>query len=194
MSVGRFPKEPDERESKRARVSTTPLIGFTEEDKQGTIQPHDDALVVTLRIGGYDVKRVLVDQGSAVEVMYPDLYKGLNLKQEDLSPYDSPLVSFEGKIVIPKGMIRLPVQTDSDMVEVNFIVVDAYSPYTAIVARPWLHALGAMSPTLHQKVKYPSGGQVKEIIGNQGMARQCMVSAISRQPNREPSTSVESGL
>ena len=149
MSVGRFPTEPDERESKKARVSATPLIGFSEEDKQGTLQPHDDALVVTLRIGGYDVKRVLVDQGSAVEVMYPDLYKGLNLKLEDLSPYDSPLVSFEGKIVTPKGMIRLPVQTDSDVVEVNFIVVDVYSPYTAIVARPWLHTLGAVPSTLH---------------------------------------------
>ncbi|XP_050262581.1 uncharacterized protein LOC126707038 [Quercus robur] len=136
MSVGRFPTEPDEKESKRAKVSATPLIGFTEEDKQGTLQPHNDALVVTLRIGGYNVKRVLVDQGSAVEVMYPDLYKRLNLKPEDLSPYDSPLVSFEGKIVIPKGMIRLPVQTDSDVVEVNFIVVNAYSPNTTIVAQP----------------------------------------------------------
>ena len=95
------------------------------------------------------MKRVLVNQGSAVEVMYPDLYKGLNLKLEDLSPYDSPLVSFERKIVTPKGMIRLPVQTDSDVVEVNFIVVDAYSPYTAIVAQPWLHALGAVPSTLH---------------------------------------------
>ncbi|XP_050281370.1 uncharacterized protein LOC126722255 [Quercus robur] len=68
MSVGRFPTKPDERESKRAKVSATPLIGFTEEDKQGTLQPHDDALVVKLKIGGYDVKRVLVDQGSAVEL------------------------------------------------------------------------------------------------------------------------------
>ncbi|XP_030945798.1 uncharacterized protein LOC115970280 [Quercus lobata] len=158
MSVSSFPTKPDDRESKRAKMSATPLIGFTEEDKQGTIQSHDDALVMTLRIGGYDVKKVLVNQGSAVEIMYPDLYKGLNLKQEDLLPYDSPLVSFEGKVVIPRGMIRLPVQTDSDVVEVNFIVVDAYSPYTAIVARPWLHALGAVSSTLHQKVKYPSGG------------------------------------
>ena len=98
MSVGRFPTEPGERESKRARVSAPPLIGFTEEDKQGTIQPHEDALVVTLRIGGYDVKRVLVDQGNAVEVMYPDLYKGLNLKPEDLSPYDSHLVSLKEKL------------------------------------------------------------------------------------------------
>ena len=93
-----------------------------------------------------------------MEVMYPDLYKGLKLKPEDLTAYDSPLVSFEGKTVTPKGMIRLPIQTGSDVVEVNFIVVDAYSLYTAIVARPWLHALGAVSSTLHQKVKYPLEG------------------------------------
>ncbi|XP_030924935.1 uncharacterized protein LOC115951965 [Quercus lobata] len=151
MSVGRLPPEADDREPKRARASPTPLIGFSDEDKLGTLQPHDDALVVMLRIGGYDMKRVLVDQGSVVEVMYPDLYKGLNLKPEDLSAYDSPLVSFKGKTVTPKDMIRLPVQTDSDVVEVNFIVVDAYSPYTAIVARSWLHALGAVSSTYTKK-------------------------------------------
>jgi len=65
------------------------------------------------------------------------------------------------------------------VVEVNFIVVDAYSPYTAIVARPWLYALEAVSSTLHQKVKYPSGGRVKEIVGNQPMSQQCLVAAIS---------------
>ena len=146
-------------------------MGFSNEDKIGTIQPHDDALVVTLRIGGYDVKRVLIDQGSAVEIMYPDLYKGLNLKSKDLTAYDSPLVSFEGKTIIPKGQIRPPIQTDSEIVEVDFIMVDSYSPYIAIVARPWLHTLGAISSTLHQKVKYPFHDQVKEIVGSQSMAR-----------------------
>ena len=137
----------------------TPLVlGFQANDKIGTIQPYDDALVVTLRIGGYDVKRVSVDQGSAVEIMYPNLYKGLNLKPEDLTVYDSPLVSFEGKTITPRGQIRLPIQIGLDVVEVDFIVVDAYSPYTAIVARPWLHALEAVSSTLHQKVKYLSNG------------------------------------
>ena len=62
--------------------------------------------------------------------------------------------------------------------EVDFIVVDSYSPYTTIVARPWLHALGAVSSTLHQKMKYPSEGLVKEILGNQSVTRQCMVAAI----------------
>ncbi|XP_023882725.1 uncharacterized protein LOC111995067 [Quercus suber] len=144
-------------------------LSFLDKDKVRTIQPLDNALVVTFR--GYDVKRVMVDQGNGAEIMYPDLYKGLNLKSEDLIAYDSPLVSFDGKVVIPKGQIRLPVQADSEMVEVDFIVVDAFSPYTAIVARPWLHALGVVFSILHQKVKYPSGDRIEELVGNQSMAR-----------------------
>ena len=111
-------------------------MSFSDENKVGTYQPHDDALVVTLQIGGYDVRRVLVDQGSGAEIMYPDLYKGLKLRPEDLVNYDSPLVGFDGKTVIPRGMIRLLVQVGLKVVEVNFIVVDAYSPYSTILARP----------------------------------------------------------
>ena len=165
MSVARLSSEDTSHEPKKARLDRQLVMGFSDEDKIGTIQPHDDALVITLRIGGYDVRRVMVDQGSAAEIMYPDLYKGLSLRAEDLTPYSSPLVSFEGKVIIPKGQIRLPVQTGSVTVEVDFIVVDAFSHYTAIVARPWLHTLRAVSFTLHQKVKYPSEGQIEEILG-----------------------------
>ena len=68
--------------------------------------------------------------------MYPDLYRRMNLKPEDLTAYDSPLVSFDGKLVTLKGQIRLHVQANSEVMEVDFIMVDAYSPYTTIVARP----------------------------------------------------------
>ena len=78
----------------------------------------------------------MVDGGCAAEIMYPDLYKGLKLTPEDLLPYGSPLTSFDGKLVIPKGMIRLPIQTGPEIMEVNFIIVDTYSPYTTIVGRP----------------------------------------------------------
>ena len=194
MSVARLSSGDTNQDPKRARMELPLDIGFSDEDKIGTIQPHDDALVITLRIGGYDVKKVMVDQGSVAEIMYPDLYKGINLKAEDLMPYSSPLVSFEGKIIIPKGQVRLLVQTGSEVVEVDFIVVDAYSPYTAIVAKPWLHTLGAVSSTLHQKVKYPFEGQIKEILGDQYLARQCMVAAIQHKPEAESSIHGEKGL
>ena len=108
----------------------------------------------------------MVDQGSGVEIMYLDLYNGLGLKPMDLIAYDSPFVSFDGKVIIPIGQIRLPVQAGSEVVEVNFIVVDAYSLYTAIVARPWLHALGAVSSTLHLKLKYLSKDRIEELVGS----------------------------
>ena len=136
MSVARLSSEDTSHEPKRARLERPLVMGFSDEDKIGTIQPHDDALVITLRIGGYDVKRVMVDQSSATEIMYHNLYKGLSLRVEDLTPYSFSLVSFEGKVIIPKGQIRLPMQTSSETVEVDFIVVDAYSPYTAIIGRP----------------------------------------------------------
>ena len=88
--------------------------------------------------------------------MYPNLYKGMKLKLEDLERYDLPLVSFYGRMVVSRGMIRLPIQTGDKEVQVNFIVVEAFSPYTTILAKPWLHAMGAVSSTLHLKVKYPT--------------------------------------
>ena len=128
-------------------------MSFSDEDKVGTYQPHDDALVVTLRIGG-----------------------------------------FNGKIVIPKGLIRLPIQAGSEVVEVNFIVVDAYSPYTTILARLWLHAIGTVSSTLHLKVKYPSEDHVEELIGSQTMARKCLVMAIRHQSESESLATLERAL
>jgi len=136
----------------------------------------------------------MVDQGSGAEIMYLDLYNGLGLKSKDLTVYDSPLVSFNGKVVIPRGQIRLLVQTRSEVVEVDFIVMDAYSPYIAIVVRPWLHALGVVSSTLHLKVKYPFGDQIEELAGSQSVARQCLVATIMHYPGVESSTFVEGSL
>ena len=72
-------------------------------------------------------------------------------------------------------------------------MVDAYSPYTAIVARSWLHALGAISLTLHLKVKYPSGDRIEELVKSQSMARKCLIVTIMYQPVTESSASAKEG-
>ena len=136
MTLSRHPNKGSSSMPKRVKMGIPLVLGFLDEEKLGTIQPHDDALVLTFRIGGYDVKKVMINQGSAVEIMYPNLYKGLNLKPESLTAYSSPLVSFEGKMVISKGQIRLLMQIGSDVVDVDFIVVDAFSPYKAIMGKP----------------------------------------------------------
>ena len=78
-------------------------ITYGEADLEGMSQPHNDALVVTSRVSRFLVKRVLIDQESGAEIMYPDLYKGLGLKPDDLSKYDTLMVGFNGKVVVPEG-------------------------------------------------------------------------------------------
>ena len=111
-------------------------IAFEDEDLEGMIQPHDDALVVTAQISGFLVNKVMVDQGSGADVMYPDLFKGFELKDQDLSKYDTPLVSFNGRLVILEGQISLLVNMESKEVMVTFIMVSSFSLYTAILGRP----------------------------------------------------------
>ena len=74
-------------------------------------------------------------------MIYPDLFRGLGLKDEDLSKYDIRLVGFDGRMVIPEGQISLPVNMEGKEVMVTFIVVKSFSPYIAILGRPWIHAM-----------------------------------------------------
>ena len=85
------------------------------------------------------------------------------------------------------------MQAGSEVVKVDFIVVDVYSPYIAIMARPWLHILRAISSTLHLKVKYLLRDHIEELVGSQSMARQCLVASIMHQSEAESSTFIEKG-
>ena len=117
------------------------------------------------------MKRVMINQGSGAEIMYPSLYKGLGLKSKDLGKYNPSLVEFNRKMVVLKGHIRFPIVAEGKEVMLNFIMVNAFSPYTVILAQPWIHALGVMPSTLHVKVKFPIKEGVAVMKGDQKAAR-----------------------
>ena len=171
-STGDFSE--DQPPTKRTKGRLEP-IAFDDEDLEGTIQPHDDVLVIAAWISGFLVKRVMIDQGSGADVMYPDLFKGLGLKNQDLAKYDSPLISFDGRVEIPQGQISLPISMEDKEVMATFIVVNSFSPYTTILGRPWIHAMGAIPSTLHMKVKFRTERGVATVRGNQKIARQCLI-------------------
>ena len=70
--------------------------------------------------------------------------------------YDTSLVSFDGRVVIPKSQISLSVNMEGKEVMVTFIVLKSFSPYTTILGRPWIHAMKVVPSTLHVKVKFPT--------------------------------------
>ncbi|XP_075659163.1 uncharacterized protein LOC142629054 [Castanea sativa] len=169
----------DEQPTEKKMKYTREPIAFDDDDLEGTTQLHDDALVVIAQINGFVVKRVMVDQGSGAEVMYPDLFRGLGLKNEDLSKYDTPLVGFDGRMVVLKGHISLPVNMEGKEVMVTFIVVNLFSSYTTILGRLWIHAMGAVPSTLHVKIKFYTDNGITTVRGSQQVARQYLVAAVN---------------
>jgi len=77
-----------------------------------------------------------------------------------------------------KGQISLPVNLEGKEVTVAFIVVTSFSPYMAILGRPWIHAMGAVPSTLHMKVNFCTEQGIAVIRGSQQMAKQCLVAAV----------------
>ena len=88
---------------------TNQEMSFNEEDARGVKQPHNDPLVITLTIEGFNTKRILVDNGSSADIIYLSTFQQLKLDLGRLRPFDSPFVNFNGDRVYPKGIMTLTV-------------------------------------------------------------------------------------
>ena len=64
-------------------------------------------------------------------------------------------------------------------VTMTFIVVASYSLYMAILGRPWIHTMGAVTSTLHVKVKFHTEQDIAIVKGSQQVARQCLVATVN---------------
>ncbi|CAA0841492.1 Unknown protein, partial [Striga hermonthica] len=161
-----------------------PIISFRAEDAEGILLPHNDELVITVEVAGFDVNRVFIDTGSSIDVMFYDCFaqinKHLNL---ELKPVVTALYGFNGGEVMSMGEVSLTVALGSgDTMKVRmvrFVVVGAESSYNIILGRTGLNAFQAVVSTYHMTIKYPVGENVGEIAGDQLTLRSCYQTTVS---------------
>ncbi|XXG54906.1 hypothetical protein AAC387_Pa03g2674 [Persea americana] len=134
-----------EQAAKKAKTEGV-RIWFSDKDLEDVELPHNDALVLALKLQNFLVQRALVDPSSSSEVLYYDCFKKLGLKDEALQAARTPLVGFSSKPVYPKGKISLRVQVGGACRQVDFLIVDVPSPYNVIMGRTWLHSMEAVPP------------------------------------------------
>ena len=87
----------------------SPIIGFSEDDARRVHHPHDDALVISIRVGEYNVHRMLVDNGSSADILYYPAFQQMGINRARLTPTNAPLVGFGGMRVLPLGAITLSI-------------------------------------------------------------------------------------
>ena len=132
-------------------------MSFNEGDARGVKQPHNDPLVIMLTIEGFNTKRILVDNGSSADIIYHPAFQQLKLGPGRLHLFDSPLVSFSGDKVCPKGIVTLTVTVGTNprqlTCQLDFLVVNCPSSYNVIIGRPTLNKWKATTSTYCLKVK-----------------------------------------
>ncbi|CAA0834111.1 Unknown protein, partial [Striga hermonthica] len=150
---------------KREEVGITasmPVISFKAEDAEGVVLPHNDAFVITAEVAGFDVKRVFIDTGSSVDMMFYDCFVQINKELNmELKPVTTALYGFNGGEVVLMGEVSLPVALGAEELRkvrmVRFVVVGAQSSYNIITWRTSLNAFQAVVSTYHMTIKYPVG-------------------------------------
>ncbi|KAL5548099.1 hypothetical protein UlMin_003330 [Ulmus minor] len=163
-----------EHKNKAPRLSNEPII-FTEEEASGLWHPHKDAIVVALRIASRKVYKILIDNGSSVDVLFHSTLNIMDLVGAKFEPIKSSLYGFTGDSIHSEGVLNLPIKLGTHPCEhiqsVEFVVIDCPSSYNAIIGRPNLNAIRAVTSTYHLLVKFPTVGGIGILKGDQKASR-----------------------
>ncbi|XP_071924820.1 uncharacterized protein [Coffea arabica] len=160
-------------------------ITFGPRDAVPLTSGNHETIVIDVVTNNYQVKKVYVDQGSAVDIQFYRVFKELGLEDGQLTPVRTPLVGFTGLPINSEGMITLMVMVGQApkcrTIPVKFVVVKQQSPYNAFVGRPALNALRAIPSSLHLSVKFPTSGGIAEVHGDPEVARACSLAMLRGQ-------------
>ncbi|GJR53347.1 reverse transcriptase domain-containing protein [Tanacetum coccineum] len=138
----------------------------------------DEPLIIEAEVEGYLVRRVYVDEGSSMEVMFEHCFENLPPKvRAGLRETRTDLVGFAGKVAKPLGKIDLEVcfgnEGLSRRMSIKFLVVRAPSPYNIILGRPGLKALHDISSTIHSMIRFPTPKGIATLVTRSTIITEC---------------------
>ncbi|KAI0519511.1 hypothetical protein KFK09_006960 [Dendrobium nobile] len=173
--------------SKKSRVDHS--ITFDDTDLDGVQTPHQDPLVINAGIGDpcFNVKRILVDNGSSVDVLFYSTFLSMGMDREKLQPAAGPLYGFDNRPVRVEGAISLPVVLGEFPRQathsIQFIVVKSESAYNAIFGRPLQAIFGIVASVPHLKLKFLTPTGVSIVRGDQQIAQSCYLRQAQPRPS-----------
>ncbi|XP_034680117.1 uncharacterized protein LOC117910172 [Vitis riparia] len=160
-------------------------ITFPPVDPMRILRPHRDALILSLGIDKFDVRRILIDPGSSADLVQASVISHMGHNLVGLENPGRVLSGFNGASTISLGDIVLPVQSGPVTLNVQFSVVQDLSPFNVILERTWLHCMKAIPSTYHQMVSFLTEDEQINLYGSQLAARQCYQIAKEAGSGRE---------
>ncbi|XP_048503076.1 uncharacterized protein LOC125498826 [Beta vulgaris subsp. vulgaris] len=155
-----------------------PKVVASELDHGKIRTPHDDPLVVEMKIANLRVRRILIDTRSSTDIISAGCLSRLKFNENDLVPVHHPRIGFGGEVIHPMGTVTLRVRVGdkepSKTLFVKFLVVRDLTAYNVILGRPTLNHIKAVIVTHSMLMKFEcDGGKIGSLYGDQQATREC---------------------
>ncbi|GKV06415.1 hypothetical protein SLEP1_g18313 [Rubroshorea leprosula] len=148
------------------------------------VTPHNDPLVTSVMINNCEVQHVLVDTGSAPDIMYFHCFESLGLDLALLQRYDGPIYGFNNQPVPVEGVLTMNVAFESGRnyvtPSVRFLVVKMASSFNVVIGQPTLIEIRAVVSQSHLCMKFLTPMGIATLRGNQEVARHCYITSVTR--------------
>lgn len=148
-------------------ISADNGLGFTDNDLPPKGLRHNKALHISIECKGTTLSHVLVDTGSSLNVLPKVALMKIDYAGVELRPSDLVVKAFDGSRRSVFGEVDLPIKIGPQVFNATFFVMDIQPAYCCLLGRPWIHGAGAVTSTLHQKLKYPIGGKIVTVCGEE---------------------------
>ncbi|GAU10426.1 hypothetical protein TSUD_419170, partial [Trifolium subterraneum] len=156
-------------------ITASRYLGFSEDELPAEGHNHNRALHISVKCLDNILSRVLVDTGSSLNVMPKTTLLKLAVEGALMRPSSMVVKAFDGSRRTVVGEVDLPILIGPQLFTITFQVMDINPTYSCLLGRPWIHDAGAVTSTLHQKLKFITGDKMIVVSGQEDM----MVSHLS---------------
>lgn len=140
-------------------------LSFSDEDLPPEGRNHNLALLISVLCKSDSLSNVLIDTGSALNVMPKSTLDQLSCSKALLKPSTVTVRAFDGTRRSVYGEIELPISVGPHEFKINFQIMEIQASFSCLLGRPWIHNAGAVTSTLHQKLKFVSQGKLITVNG-----------------------------
>ncbi|XP_039687896.1 uncharacterized protein [Medicago truncatula] len=144
-------------------------LSFSDEELPAEGKNHNLALHISVNCKTDALSNVLVDTGSALNMMAKTTYDQLSYQGMPLRRSGVMVKAFDGSRKNVLGEVLLPITIGPQVFQINFQVMDIQVSYSCLLGRPWIHEAGAVTSTLHQKLKFVRNGKLVTVNGEEAL-------------------------
>ncbi|XP_052478334.1 uncharacterized protein LOC128033886 [Gossypium raimondii] len=143
-----------------SNINADNFIFFSDDEIPSGGRGSTKALHVTARCEGYILPGILIDNGSALSVLPLSILSRLSVDSSHIKTSQSIVRAFDGTEKRVMGRIEVPLRIGPITYDVDFLGIDIKPSYNCLLGRPWIHSVGVVPSSLHQKVKIVSEGRL----------------------------------